>query len=66
MPGETVPILGSANQLLLQVGELVGNYPIERVHASGGNSTVYKVQHVTLKRAAALKVLHQEPAGREA
>src|SRR5207245_8149199 len=43
---------------LLPIGECLGNWVIERVHAAGSFATVYKARHLSLERTAALKVLH--------
>lgn len=57
------PASAQPNQRLLEVGTRVGNYVVERVQALGGFSSIYKVKHVSLQRAAALKVLAPELMG---
>lgn len=48
-----------------QPGDRVGNYVIRRLHAVGGNSSIYYARHTTLERDAAVKVLRQELLGAE-
>lgn len=44
---------------MLQPGEIVGPYTIEREIGQGGMATVYKAHHVKLDRYVAIKVMHR-------
>ena len=44
----------------IAVGELVGNYKVERKLAEGGMGTVYVANHILLPRRVALKILRSE------
>jgi serine/threonine-protein kinase len=48
---------------LLGAGSRVGSYEVKEMIAAGGFGSVYRVEHVVLGRAAALKVLHADLAG---
>jgi serine/threonine-protein kinase len=56
-------------QRVLESGDLVGGYRIERLIGEGGIGEVYLARHTLLPRRAAVKVLHaslsDEPAARE-
>ena len=43
----------------LSPGAFVGNHVIDELRSRGGFAAVYRATHVTLKRVAALKVLHK-------
>jgi eukaryotic-like serine/threonine-protein kinase len=50
---------GDAEEAESLIGVRLGNYVLDQVIGRGGMGTVYRAEHVYLKRPAAIKVLHR-------